>query len=292
MQSNLISQLKRWLLPAYYYSTLPFRQVGSSLAGAAGKQPIAVLFYHRVADEGPSPWTISNRQFTRQIEWLLRNFDLISLSDAQRRIRERENRRPAVCITFDDGYSDNCRHALPLLISRGIPVTYFVSTQFIERGEPFPHDVKHGYPRAPNTIEQLRSMAAAGVEIGAHTRTHADLGSITRTDQLRAEIGGSREDLQNWLDRPTRFFAFPYGQYGNLTPRAFQIAREVGFEGVCSAYGGYNVPGDDPFHLQRLHADPHFPRFKNWLMFDPRVLAGVRRFEYERTATAIPRERS
>jgi hypothetical protein len=126
MQSNLISQLKRWLLPAYYYSTLPFRQVGSSLAGAAGKQPIAVLFYHRVADEGPSPWTISNRQFTRQIEWLLRNFDLISLSDAQRRIRERENRRPAVCITFDDGYSDNCRHALPLLISRGIPVTYFV----------------------------------------------------------------------------------------------------------------------------------------------------------------------
>lgn len=277
----MIAHWKRWLLPAYYYGSLPLRSIGSTLASAVGQQPIAIVFYHRVADQSPSPWTITHAHFARQIEWLSRNFELISLSEAQRRLREQSNRRPAVSITFDDGYAENCWQALPTLIARGIPFTYFVATQFIERGEPFPHDVKRGDPRPPNTVEQLRSLAAAGVEIGAHTRTHADLGPITSPDQLRAEITGSRDDLQNWIDRPVRFFAFPYGQHANLNPLAFQIAREAQFDAVCSAYGGYNAPGEDSFHLQRIHADPDFPRFKNWLTFEPRFVAGVRRYEYE-----------
>ncbi len=280
MQSNTISSWKQWLLPAYYFGTWPLRRVGSSLASLAGRQPIAVLFYHRVADESPSPWTISHSEFGRQVDWLTRNFEVISLEEAQRRIREQENRRPAVCITFDDGYADNCQRALPLLISRGIPFTYFVSTQFVLRGEPFPHDVARGVPLAPNTVNQLRSLVAAGVEIGAHTRTHRDLGPITDSDVLRSEIIGSRHDLQEMLGQPIRYFAFPFGQHANLNRDAFQLAQEAGFAGVCSAYGGYNFPGDDPFHLQRLHADPHFPRLKNWLTFEPRLIAGGRRFEY------------
>lgn len=277
----MISTWKRWLLPAYYYGTLPLRSIGSTLSSAVGQQPIAVVFYHRVADEGPSPWTISNSQFIRQIEWLTRNFELISLSEAQRRLQARCSRRPAVSITFDDGYAENCCQALPTLIARGIPCTYFVATQFIRYGEPFPHDVQRREPRSPNTLEQLRSLAAAGVEIGAHTRTHADLGSITDADTLRQEILGSRDDLQAWIDQPVRFFAFPYGQHVNLNPLAFQVARDAGFDAVCSAYGGYNVPGDDTFHLQRIHADPHFPRFRNWLRYEPRFVAGVRRYTYE-----------
>ena len=63
--------------------------------------------------------------------------------------------------------------------------------------------------------------------------------------------------------------------------RVFQLAREAGFAGVCSAYGGYNVPGDDPFHLQRIHADPDIIRLKNWLTVDPRKLARVARFQYQ-----------
>ena len=287
MQNNLISSWKQWLLPAYYYGSWPLRQLGSSLASLAGMQPVAVLFYHRVADDSPSPWTISQLEFTRQIDWLARNFELISLIEAQRRIRQRENCRPAVCITFDDGYADNCRQALPLLISRGIPCTYFVSTQFVLRGEPFPHDVARGVPLPPNTVQQLRSLAAAGVEIRAHTRTHRDLGPITDAEVLRTEVIGSQHDLQALLGQPIRYFAFPFGQHVHLNRDVFAIAREAGFAGVCSAYGGYNLPGDDAFHLQRMHADPYFPRFKNWLTMEPRLLTSRRRFEYA-TPDSVP----
>jgi peptidoglycan/xylan/chitin deacetylase (PgdA/CDA1 family) len=272
MQGNWLSQWKEWLLPAYFYGTWPLRRLGRSVATLVGKHPIAIVFYHRVADESPTPWTISNREFERQVAWLARNFSVISLAEAQQRIDRRENPGPAVCITFDDGYADNCLQALPLLISRGIPFTYFVATDFILHDRPFPHDVARGVPLAPNSMEQLRRLADAGAEIGAHTRSHRDLGPITDEDVLRAEILGSRNDLEALLGEPIRYFAFPYGQRSNLNRAAIRLAQEAGLSGVCSAYGGYNFPGAGSFHLRRLHADPHFPRFKNWLTLDPRLL--------------------
>ena len=57
------------------------------------------------------------------------------------------------------------------------------------------------------------------------------------------------------------------------------MARQAGYAGVCSAYGGFNFPGDDPFHLQRIPVDDDMIRLKNWVTMDPRKLR-TRRFEY------------
>ena len=140
------------------------------------KRSRCVLFYHRVADEHPNDWTMSTRTFATQIDWLRPRFDLVSLAEAQARIASGRNRIPTACITFDDGYADNMRFAVPLLLKYHIPFTYFVSTNHVLGGKPFPHDVAIGQPLAPNTPSQLRELAAAGVEIGGHTRSHADLG--------------------------------------------------------------------------------------------------------------------
>jgi len=280
------AHLRSRLLPAYYYGTLPLRKVGGWFASRQGWYPLAVVYYHRVADRAANPWTISNREFSRQLDWLHRNFELISLAAAQQRIAAGSNTRPAVCITFDDGYAENCEHALPQLIARGIPVTYFVASRFILNQSPFPHDAERGEPLPPNTVAQLRSLAAQGIEIGAHTRSHADLGPISDTAVLWKEIAGSREDLEQAVGHPVRFFAFPYGQYSNLHVKAFRIARQAGFSGVCSAYGGYNFPGADPFHLQRIHGDPCFLRLRSWLNLDPRIAASVERFDDSEGAPA------
>jgi hypothetical protein len=79
-----------------------------------------------------------------------------------------------------------------------------------------------------------------------------------------------------------RYFAFPYGMHANLNAAAFEVARQAGLEGVCSAYGGYNFPGGDPFHLQRFHADPSFLRLKNWATVDPRKAYRTLPFHYRR----------
>ena len=65
----------------------------------------------------------------------------------------------------------------------------------------------------------------------------------------------------------------------NMSTAAFEIAYQAGFWGVCSAYGGYNLPGDDCFHVQRIHGDPEWSRFRNWLTLDPRKLKRPRQFD-------------
>ncbi|HQU46617.1 MAG TPA: polysaccharide deacetylase family protein, partial [Pirellulales bacterium] len=100
----------------------------------------------------------------------------------------------------------------------------------------------------------------AGIEIGAHTRTHCDLGRINDADILHNEVAVAGRELAAAIGRPVRYFAFPYGQYANLNQLAFQTAHQAGYEAICSAYGGYNFPGDDAFHLQRIHADDDMVR--------------------------------
>jgi len=265
-----MNSLKQLALATYYYASLPQRKRQAKQRAASGCEPVSILFYHRVADEHPNAWTMSRQSFARQIEWIESRFDVIDLAEAQRRIAAGENQRPAVCLTFDDGYADNCEFALPLLLRKGLPATYFVTSGHVLSGDPFPHDVAAGVRLRPNTIQEIRAMAGGGIEIGAHTRTHADLGAPQNASRLRDELIGSREDLQQAIGKPVRYFAFPFGLHANLSVEAFRIAHEAGLAGVCSAYGAYNWPGDDPFHLKRIHADPEMLRLKNWLTVDRR----------------------
>jgi peptidoglycan/xylan/chitin deacetylase (PgdA/CDA1 family) len=225
-----------------------------------------------VADDVANSWTVSNRTFARQISWLQRRFELISLSETQRRLRSGFVDRPAVAITFDDGYAENCEHALPLLIQKQVPCTYFVTTQNVLTRTPFPHDAALGRPLTPNTIEQIRKLARAGIEIGAHTRTHADLGHVTDREALYDEIVRGRDELEKLAESRITRFAIPYGQRANFNPEVFNVARDAGFECICTAYGGYNFPGDDAFHLQRVPVNDDMIRLKNWATLDPRKL--------------------
>ncbi len=262
--------LKPLAIDAYRVATWPVRAAVKSSARRTGLMPVAILFYHRVADDHPNPWTIGQDAFRQQIGWLQDQFDIVSLEEAQRRIRSGFNNEPTLCITFDDGYADNSTFALPLLIQRQIPFTYFVTTTHIATGQTFAHDTERGTPLAPNSIETIKALADAGVEIGGHTRNHVDLGAIRNSDLLFDEVIAASNEMGQMIGRPIRYFAFPFGQPENLNTEVFSLARRHGFAGVCSAYGGWNEIGGDAFHLRRFHGDPEIATLKNWLTLDPR----------------------
>lgn len=263
---------KNQMLGLYYLATLPQRKHAAVERCAEGTVPIMSLLYHRVADVHPNTWTIDWDRFRYQIEWLEQQFEIVSLAEAQRRIAAKMNTVPTVCITFDDGYAENCEKAIPWLIERRIPITYFVTTDNILSGRAFPHDLEQHCPLPPNTVAEIQAMSDAGIEIGAHTRSHANLGQALSEKELFDEIAGSKHDLEALLDKQVRYFAFPYGLHQNMTPEGFRIAYEAGFTGVCSAYGAYNMPGNDSFHIQRIHGDPQWARFVNWMTVDPRKI--------------------
>lgn len=284
-----MSPWKRIILTGYYHATRPYRALCRSRRMREGRVPIVVLTFHRVANDAASDWTVSRGDFAAQLDWLADRFDLVSLAEAQARIRSGSNRRPTVSITFDDGYAENCDYALPLLIERKVPLTYFVTTSAVLEGWPFPHDLAQGRYLPANTPAQLRELAELGVEIGAHTRTHADLGQLRDPAQLRDEVVGARADLEDALGEPVRYFAFPFGQPRHMQPAAFQLAAEAGYEAVCSAYGGYNWPGDDAFHLQRFCVDGPPIRTQNAATVDPYKARRIKRYDYGSLQFSSPR---
>lgn len=263
-----MNPIRHGLLAARNAVVVPNRHRRLESLAQEGKAPLPVLFYHRVADQHANAWTISRRAFQRQMDYCERHFEFINLAELQLRSKHQESNRPSVSLTFDDGYAENSQFALPLLIQRRIPCTYFVCTTNILEQSPFPQDVAAGQPLPVNSLEQIRRAADAGIEIGCHTRHHADFSTIDDPKIIHDEIVFAKQELESLIDRKVRFFAFPYGMPQHLTQVAVDAVVEAGFEGFCSAYGAYNLPGDDPFHIRRIHGDPEMARLINWLSFD------------------------
>jgi peptidoglycan/xylan/chitin deacetylase (PgdA/CDA1 family) len=60
------------------------------------------------------------------------------------------------------------------------------------------------------TWDQVRALAAAGMDVESHTRSHRVLQTVP-TAELADELAGSRRDLERALGRPVRALAYPVG---------------------------------------------------------------------------------
>lgn len=108
-------------------------------------------------------------------------------------------------------------------------------------------------PRLMLDTTELRELAALpGVEIGAHTRHHPILAAC-ELDEARAEIAGSRADLEQWLGKEVRLFAYPNGHEGrDFTTRDAGLVREAGFSHAVTSDWGVVKPGSDVLRLPRI----------------------------------------
>jgi peptidoglycan/xylan/chitin deacetylase (PgdA/CDA1 family) len=202
-----------------------------------GDFPVMILYHHLVSDR-PHRFGVGTSYFLRQVNYLLRHYRVVSLSEAVRLIREGPVTVPTVAITFDDGYADNFINLRAVTEQTGVPIGYFIATEHISTGKEFAHDglfSETGF--APNTWEQIQFLKHSGFEIGSHTRSHADCGSKDE-EFLRSEIVGSLEDFKQKLG-PTVHFSFPFGKAQNISPEAVEIACSH-YENVFAAYGGGN----------------------------------------------------
>jgi peptidoglycan/xylan/chitin deacetylase (PgdA/CDA1 family) len=213
-----------------------------------GDYPVMILYHHLVSDR-PHRFGTSTAYFLRQMNYLLRHYRVVSLSEAVELVRKGGVKAPTVAVTFDDGYADNFVNLRAVTEETGVPIGYFISTEHISNGREFAHDQlegEHGFP--PNTWEQIELLKRCGYEIGSHTRNHADCGS-TDLEFLRREIVGSGEDVRRKLG-PTAHFSFPFGLPQNISAPAAAIAC-ASYENVFSAYRGGNFHSEARRILKR-----------------------------------------
>jgi peptidoglycan/xylan/chitin deacetylase (PgdA/CDA1 family) len=133
-------------------------RAGGAVASGIGQGSLLVLIYHRVLPE-PDPLLPGEPDattFASQLDVIGRLFNVLPLAEAVRRLRAGELPPRTACITFDDGYSNNCEVALPILKSRAMPATVFVAPGFLSGGRMFNDTVIEALRRASGELDLSR----------------------------------------------------------------------------------------------------------------------------------------
>lgn len=216
-----------------------------------------VVAFHRVNDESrEDPLTCGVKEFERYCRFFQKYFQVVSLVALIDQVGRAESLRGYLAITFDDGYLDNFTNGYPILKKLGLPATFFVTTQFIGNDIVAPWDHHNPFPWM--TWDQVRLMRRDGFDIGAHTRTHADLSTLS--DELAwNEIYGSKVDLEERLSEEVRLFAYPFGGANHITEKTRLLVERAGFVTCCSSHGGLVAPKDNPFALRRMPVASGWP---------------------------------
>ena len=99
---------------------------------------------------------------------LARYFRPCGLAEGLRQLRDGGLPPRSVAVTFDDGYADNARIALPILREARVPATFFIATSYLDGGRMWNDTV----------IEAVRRLAP-----GDHRFPHAGLDDHQRAPQ-------------------------------------------------------------------------------------------------------------
>ena len=195
--------------------------------GAATYVPILMYHYLRTVEEARDPLgfrlSVRPERLEEQLAWLKTNgYETLRMRELAACLRgELLCAAKSVALTFDDGYAEHATVALPLLRRYGFTATFFITTGFVGH---------EGYL----SWEQLASLREAGMELGAHTVTHADL-AISADANVRSEIAMSRAILERRLGIQVESFSYPSGSY---TPAVARLVRAAGFTSAVTTRPG------------------------------------------------------
>jgi peptidoglycan/xylan/chitin deacetylase (PgdA/CDA1 family) len=208
-----------------------------------------ILMYHDIVGDRTraSRLAVPAEAFATQLSYLYsEGFETLTASSLVAALTEGvQLPERAVVITYDDGFADLHEIVLPLLDRYKFTATVYITTEWIQDF------------RSPDVVRrpgkmlcwgQIRELADAGIEIGAHSCSHPQLDQLP-AGHLEDELRISKLTLEDKLHRSVVGMAYPFG-YSNMVVR--KGARLAGYRYACIV--GNRLIGEpwDPFALPRL----------------------------------------
>ncbi len=212
---------------------------------------IPILMYHQI--DAPPPrgtalrgLVVAPTSFAWQMRLLrLLGFRGLSMNDLEPYLNGSKQGK-VVGITFDDGYQNNVTQALPILRQHSFTATCYGVSRMV--GKTNEWDVGKVAQTPLMTRDEWHAWRAAGMDIGSHTCTHANLTALAPA-QARAQISDSKHELENALGCEVRHFCYPYGWYGE---EHLEMVRAAGYVSATTTKRGRVHAGDEPFALRRV----------------------------------------
>ena len=199
---------------------------------------VPIMMYHQVnyTDRTQPNW-VSPQNFEWQMAYLKKHgYRVIRLAELVEAIEaDKPLPKKSAVITFDDGYENNFTQAYPILRKYGFPAIIFVASDKVNTEQYL-------------TWEQIKEMVAGGIDIGSHTRTEAYLPDLL-VERQRNEIKASKDILEENLEIPVEYFAYPIGGFSESIK---EMVREAGYKAACATNRGYDRFNKDVYELNRI----------------------------------------
>jgi peptidoglycan/xylan/chitin deacetylase (PgdA/CDA1 family) len=218
-----------------------------NLVSWLNRKRVPIVCYHSVTSEAapvdhdPHKQHLPLQLFQRQLDYLQNRYNVISLSDyvAARRAN-RALPDYSIILTFDDGFEDFYSVAAPQLRQRKLPATVFVITdrafgRFVPNGESFLN------------WQQIRELAAAGIEIGSHSCSHVPLPELS-LEEAAKELGESRTLMETTIGVSPVSLSYPFGQ---TCPSISALAESLGYTCAIASDSGPNADDASIYQLSR-----------------------------------------
>jgi len=175
------------------------------------KDAISVLTYHGIQEAKNSVndyCFIAQDIFDQQMKYLSENFEVKSPENAF--IDSYTNKKPVAVITFDDGFMNNYRYALPILKKYNLPATVFLSTGFVDTNDTI------WFCKIIDIIESCNQETIDwnGESINIKTPSDKKLASSKIQSELKSLhpklIDEKIEDLMRSVSREKNYLKTPY----------------------------------------------------------------------------------
>ena len=209
----------------------------------------------------------NKKLFEKSIKWLKNNKYVFISTKELISILKKKSKPPkgAVWITFDDGWRQNIKAAIPIIKDFNIPATFFIMTGAVSDSGYFwwktiqnynhePHSFgkenyddldqlskksrqtlfeqllrnsRRKYPRDAMTTEEVIALSKLPqITIGCHTVNHWIITDCTE-NEIKSEVFESKIELEKLINNSVKTFAYPSGKFDE---RGKKILKQYGFE--------------------------------------------------------------
>lgn len=225
---------------------------------AAHSVAVPILMYHHVS---PAPThnlldfslTVTPSNFAAQLDYLKSHgYHTITFNQLFDALYFDAPLPPhPIILTFDDGYEDVYRYAVPLLQAHGFSGMFYIITGAVGAT---------GYM----SWGEIRDLLAQGMQVGSHTVHHISLGWIVIGEPQLAqqELQASKATLQQHLGITIQQFCYPGGEpfrHGTALEqeRITSMLAADGYVGATTDPGptGWLQQSTQPFALLRIRVD-------------------------------------
>ncbi|MDC1091798.1 polysaccharide deacetylase family protein [Candidatus Pelagibacter sp.] len=219
---------------------------------------VPILVYHSISSD-KSDLSLKINEFEKQIIFLKkRGFETTSFDKIDK------NKKKQIIITFDDGYKDICKHALPILKKYDFKATCFLVSNLIGKKNTWDALKNNFISKDLMTIEDINEWLDNGMLIGSHSHNHNDLTKLNKSD-LENDIDFSKKKLEDKFGIEIENFCYPFGKVNKLV---YDVVKNKFKRAVTINRSRYDLDKHNQFLIPRIDMGKNISSLKIYLKLE------------------------